>query len=228
MRYFILLLLIIIGCSTSNKTSETANNYTSNGWLIPISPTDTTYTNYFNVQPTTTPDGWAITYWVKNDSTQYTDAYIQWEKGGVKRMYSYPHVLEYRGQFMPQFLAENSTHIFMNHACATDCWAILVFPKNNTDKAIDFENILGFDAELGQVVTRTYFINDEIVRDGELIVTATNLTKDVTKSVTFKNKDYSIGNAMLDTVIFKGDKIIVNWEFYTEDEEFKETQVITF
>jgi hypothetical protein len=224
MKYLIILALIAIGCSTS----KTINGHEAITNLIPISPADTSYTNYFNVQPTTTPDGWQITYLVNNDTTRYTDAYIQWEKGGVKGLHAYPHVLEYRGQFMPQFLEENSTHIFMEHACATDCRAILALPKNNSNKAIDFENILGFDAKLGQVVTRTYFNNDEIVTDGELIVTATDLTKGITKSVTFKYKDYSIGNAMLDTVMFKGDRILINWEFYTEDKEFKETQVITF
>jgi len=220
MKYFIILLLVIIGCSTPKTISgkEPTN-------LIAISPTDTTYTNYFNVQPTTTPDGWDITYWVKNDSTRYTDVYIQWEKGGVKRMYSYPHVLEYRGQFMPQFLAENSNHIFMDHACATDCWAILALPKNNSDKAIDFEGILGYDFNLNQLVCRNY--ND----DNRLMVTATDLKRHKTKSVIFKNRYYStdIGYAPLDTIIFEGDRVIIDCGFFnTDGETVRERQTIRF
>ncbi|KOS06772.1 hypothetical protein AM493_12620 [Flavobacterium akiainvivens] len=231
MKYISLLFIVLLAaCGQPSLLSDNikAQLPDSTDQFIPIADTDTTYTNYYNVQPVTTPHGWNITYMVKNDSTRFTDAYIQWQKGNVKRVYKYPHVLEYRGQFMPQFLDETDTHIFMDHACATECRAILALPKNNKDKAIDFESVLGFNTKLGQVVTRTFFINDEIVRDGKLIIEATDLTKGITKSVTFKNTDYSVGNAMMDTVIFKGDRILVKWEFYSEDEEFTETQVIQF
>jgi hypothetical protein len=231
MKYIsLLLILLFMACGQPTLLSDNTKAPLPkiDGQLVPIVVTDTAYTNYYNIQPVTTPGGWAITYMVKNDSTRFTDAYIQWQKDDVKRVYKYEHVLEYRGQFMPQFSDENSSHIFMDHACATDCRALLALPKNTHEKAVDFVNVLGFDTKLGQVVTRTFFINNEIVRDGELIIKATDLTKGITKSVTFKNRDYSIGNAMLDTVIFKGDRILVKWEFYTEDEEFAETQVIQF
>ncbi|MES2487512.1 MAG: hypothetical protein V4581_16395 [Bacteroidota bacterium] len=221
MKYLCLLLLIIIGCSTS-KQSFTSGNHQGNEWLIPISPSDTSYTNYFNVQPTTTPDGWAITYWVKNDTTRFTDAYIQWQKGDVKRVWKYPHVLEFRPSFLPTFMTEDKYYIYMEHWCATECQALLVLPKNAHEKAVDFEDILGHDIRLGQIV---YRIPTET--DGELVITATDLKRQVTKSVTFKNKYYSPINAMQDSLIFKGDRIIINWEFFTED-EVKETQIITF
>lgn len=226
-KYISLLLLLFVACG---KPAFLSNNVgaplpKSDEQLVPIADTDTAYTNYFNMQPIVTRNGWNITYMVKKDSTRFTDAYIQWQKGDIKRVYKYPHVLEFRGQFMPQFLDETSTHIFMDHACATDCWAILALPKNNTDKPVDFEKILGFDARFGQVVYREF---DPHFDEGRLVVSATDLGRGVTKSVIFKNRDFSIGNAMLDTIIFKGDRIIVSWEFYNEDEEFKETQVIAF
>jgi hypothetical protein len=217
----IIILFFSISCrQPKNVTHETL---TAIEGLVPISTNDTSYTNYFNVQKETTPNGWEISYMVKNDTTRYTDAYIQWKKGGIVRVYKYAHVLKYRGQFMPQFLQETETYIFMDHACATECWAILALPKNNTAKAIDFEDILGFNFDLGQIVYKNY------TKDDKLKITATDFNRNKTKSVIFKNKYYSLGSMPLDTLIFKGDRIQIDCDFFDKDGvTIEETHTIKF
>jgi hypothetical protein len=225
MKYTILtFLIIILGCSTTKNTNgKILNQYQGNAQLVPIAANDTSYTNYFNVKPGVTPNGWQIRYMVKNDTTCYTDAYIQWEKDDLKRVVKCSNVLTYRGAFMPQFLDETKTHIFMDHWCATDCMAVLVLPKNATDEAIDFEAILAYNFDLGRLVCTDY--SD----DNKLIVHATDLNRKKTKSVTFKNPYYSLGNAPVDTIIFKGNRIIIDCDFFDKDgETIKEEHVIKF
>jgi hypothetical protein len=228
MKYISLLLIALLAaCGRHSLLSDNAEVPLpkSAGQLMSIADTDTAYTNYFNMQPMVTPDGWNITYMVKNDSTRFTDAYIQWQKGNVKRVYKYPHVLEYRGQFMPQFLDETSTHIFMGHACATDCRAILALPKNNTGKAVDFTAVIGYDLNLNRIVCKGHS------NYNRLKAVATDLNRHKTKSVTFKSPFYSmdIGYAPTDTIIFESDRIIISCDFFDADgETVRETQVIQF
>ncbi len=227
MKYICLLLIILLtACGQHSLISDhiEAPLPKSDGQLVPIADTDTAYTNYYNMQPVTTPRGWNITYMVKNDTTRFTDAYIQWQKDDVKRVYKYEHVLEYRGQFMPQYLDENSDYIFMEHACATDCRAILALPKNNQEAAIDFEAVLGYDFNLNRIVCKGYTNNNR------LKAVATDLNQHKTKSVTFKSSFYSmdIGYAPTDTIIFEKDRIIMSYDFFDDGETIRETQVITF
>lgn len=228
MKYIsLLLILLVAACGQPALVSGhlEAPHSQGDGQLVPIADTDTAYTNYYNMQPATTPRGWNITYMVKNDSTRFTDAYIQWQKGDVKRVYKYPHVLEYRGQFMPQFSDENSNYIFMEHACATDCRAILALPKNNKEEAVDFEAVLGYDFSLNRILCRAYTNNNR------LKAVATDLNRHKTKSVTFKSPFYSIdiGYAPTDTIIFEKDMVIIKYEFFDADgDTVVEQQVIKF
>ncbi len=221
-----LLLLLIAGCSlyknSSGKTYDAAA-FTDSGGLIPIAANDTSYTNYFNVRDTVSRDGWKIHYMVKDDSTRHTDAYIQWTKGDVKRVYKYNNVLQYRGSFMPRMVEESDTHIFMEHWCATDCIAVLVLPKNGLDDALDIEAVIDYHLKFGQFVYREYKDN------GAIAATAIDLARRKKKSVTFKNKTYSLGNSFVKSIVFKGDSIVIEGEFFDPDgETVKEVQTIRF
>ncbi len=226
MKYVVILFLLITGCShyknSSGKTYD-ASAFTGSERLIPIAANDTSYTNYFNVRDTVTRDGWKIKYMVKDDPTRYIDTYIQWEKGDVKRVYKYNNVLQFRGSFMPQTIGENDTHIFMEHWCATDCMAVLVLPKNSKDEALDIEAIIDYHPVLGQFVYREYKDN------GTVAATAIDLKRKKKKSVTFKNKTYSLGNSFVENIAFEGDSIIIEGGFFDPDgETVKETQTIRF
>lgn len=221
-----LLLLLITGCSlyknSSGKTYN-ASDFTGTEQLVPIAASDTTYTNYFNVRDAISRDGWKIQYLVKDDATRYTDAYIQWQKGDVKRVYKYNNVLQYRGSFMPQLLDESDTHIFMEHWCATDCMAVLVLPKNGFDDALDIEEVIDYHLAYGQFVYR------EDNTDGTITATAIDLKRRKRKSVTFKNKTYSMGNSFAESIVFKDDSIVIVGEFFDKDgETVTETQIIMF
>ncbi|MGQ2984485.1 hypothetical protein [Flavobacterium sp.] len=226
MKYLIFLLLLITGCSlyrNSSGKTYSAGAFTGAHRLIPIAANDTSYTNYFNVRDTTTRDGWKIQYLVMDDATRHTDAYIQWEKGDVKRVYRYNNVLQYRGSFMPQLLEESDTHIFMEHWCATDCMAVLALPKNGRDDAMDIEAIIDHNLRSGQFVYREYKDN------GAIAATAIDLKRRKKRSVTFKNKIYSMGNSFVKSIIFKGSSIVIEGEFFDKDgETVKEVQTIRF
>jgi hypothetical protein len=226
MKYIFLLLLLISGCSiykNSSGNTYDASNFTGPERLVPIAAHDTSYTNYFDMHDTITRDGWKIRYMVKDDSTRYTDAYIQWEKGDVKRVYKYNNVLHYRGSFMPQLLEESDTHIFMEHWCATDCMAVLALPKNGRDDAMDIEAVIDYSLESGQFVCREYKDN------GAIAATAIDLKRRKKRSVTFKNKIYSMGNSFAESIVFKGDSIVIAGEFFDKDgETVKEVQTIRF
>lgn len=223
---YIFLLLLITGCSLyKNNSGKTynASDFTGAERLVPIAANDTSYTNYFNVRDTVTRDGWKIRYMVKDDATRYTDAYIQWEKGNVKRVYKYNNVLQFRGSFMPQMVEESETHIFMEHWCATDCMAVLVLPKNDADGALDIEAVIDYRLKSGQIVYREYKDN------GAIAATAIDLKRRKKKSVTFKNKTYSMGNSFVESIVFKGDNIVIEGEFFDKDgETVKEVQTIWF
>jgi hypothetical protein len=79
----------------------------------------------------TTPKGWDIKYFVKNDSTKDRDIYISCEKNGVKTLYFYPKVLTFRTYFLPTFSQETEEYIYFEYGCATDCGAVLAFSKKN-------------------------------------------------------------------------------------------------
>lgn len=214
------------GCSlyqnSSGKTYD-ADAFKGAERLIPIASNDTSYTNYFDVRDTVTRDGWKIQYLVMDDATRHTDAYIQWEKGDVKRVYKYNNVLQYRGSFMPQLLNESDTHIFMEHWCATDCMAVLVLPKYGRDDAMDIEAIIDHNLRSGQFVYREYKDN------GAIAATAIDLKRRKKRSVTFKNKTYSPGNSFVKSIVFNGDIIVIEGEFFDKDgETVKEVQTMRF
>jgi hypothetical protein len=224
-----ILLLVLTACGQTGETIviDSPPARPATGKLIPIDFKDSLYYDLASyARDTVTNDGWKISYLVKDDTTRYNDLYIQWEKGAIKRLYKDGDVLLVRRYFIPDLSNENKTHIFLEHACATGCWAVLVLPKDSSTEPKDFEALFDYNIDLGQVVYRKY---DE---DDSLAVSATDLERGITKSVTYKNKGFSLGSDMapLDTLIFKGDRVIIDCGVYDlkQDKNIVERQVIKF
>jgi hypothetical protein len=231
MKYVVfILLLLLTACGQTDErilknTSPTKN---ATGKLIPINFKDSMYLDVAGyAHDTVTKGGWKISYLVKDDTTHYNDLYIQWEKGRVKRVYKDSDVLLMKPYFIPVLSGENKTHIFLEHACATGCSAVLVLPKDSKADVDDFEAVFGYNVALGQVVYRNSSGEDT------LSVSAIDINKSIEKSVVFKNKNrnyiFPSYSAFSDTLIFKGDKVIIDCEVNDENgKEIIERQVIRF
>ena len=185
------------------------------GKLIPIDFADK---NYFEVEDkakdTITNDGWIIKYFVKDDSTKYRDIYIQWTKGKRTGLYCGFDDLLMRRYFIPQFMGENDSYIFLTHGCATDCSALLALSKDNVPTAQDFAYVFSYNIKNGQLVSTPEYKKDT------LQVSVVDLNRKQEKVVVFKNicnstaKDGSIDSVHFDknyislfaTLIDKNDK----------------------
>ena len=226
----VIFLLFIIGCDKANsilpeKQLKVAELDTEE--LIPIDFKDTTYQDVaMFAKDTITGDGWRIKYLVKDDSTRYTDIYIQWEKGNIKRVKNCGNVLEMRRYFIPGFVKDNQDYLFFEHGCATGCSAVLTLPKNVKDAAEDFNFILDYRIDKGQIV----FIDEESFSSDTLSISATDLKKHITKTSKFKNRcSMTMENSCINTVIFKHKEIIIAGTFIDKyGNNVKEVRSIEF
>jgi len=210
LRVFIIFLLFSIGCDKANsilpqKPSKVRKRDT--GELLPINFKDTIYQDVaIFAKDTITGDGWKIKYLVKDDSTRYTNIYIQWEKGSINRVTNCGNVLEMRRYFIPGFVKDNQDYLFFEHGCATGCTAVLILPKNGNDAVDDFNFVLDYKVSDSQIV----YVNEDSFSSNSLSITATDLIKRVTKSTLFKNRcSMTMGNSCIDTVIFNHNRILV-------------------
>jgi len=206
---FMILLLLFFGCEQSNsilpKIIKSKNR--DSGKFIPMNFKDTMYYDAaMYARDTITGDGWKINYLVKDDSTRYTDIYIQWEKDNIKRVTNCGNVLEMRRYFIPGFVKDNKDYLFFEHGCATGCMAVLTLPKNVIDAVEDFNFVLDYKVSDNQIV----FIDEESFSSDTLSISATDLKKHITKSTSFKNRcSMTMGNSCIDTIIFKNNRILV-------------------
>jgi len=189
-----LILFILFSCNAGKKNSSrenpaaskspTTKPYTGTGKLIAINFNDTNYVdvNRYAID-TTTQDGWSIKYLIKDDSSRYSDIYIEWSKNKSKGLYHFPDVLTFRRYFIPIFKGENKNHLFFTHACATHCRAVLALSKENSPKSREFISIANFNIPNGQLV-----YTPEKDYEEQFVVAIADLNKGIEKNVVFKNK----------------------------------------
>lgn len=132
--------------------------------IRPIFDTEDNFEYASLTKDITTPKGWEIKYFVKNDSTKDRDIYISCEKNGVKTLYFYPKVLTFRTYFLPTFSQETEEYIYFEYGCATDCGAVLVFSKKDYTFS-SFSRIIETDLKLDLLVLMT---NNTYQRETEL------------------------------------------------------------
>jgi len=210
MKYLIVL-LFVLGCSqpkdTALKVPATGEDKIAEK-LIAIDVTDTVYGDARTfAKDIITADGWKIEYLVKDDSTRYTDVYIRWKKGDIKRIYKSDQALQMRSYFIPSFAEESKTHLFFEHGCATGCLAILALPKNSTNRPTKFDAVIDYNAKMGLIVNRINYGDDP------LIVGVTNLNRNKTKLVKFKRICSSLVGTCIDTIVFSNKNITVKGGF---------------
>jgi hypothetical protein len=210
--YIILLILAFLGC-THSMTNTKKNIGT--GLLIPIDFNDSIFKDFkMSIKDTNLISGWSIKYFVKDDSTKYKDLYIEWSKGNYKGNWFGKSIFELRDMFIPQFEGEDSTCIYMTHACATDCSGVLILRKENHPTYIDYLSVVSFDILKSQILYVTDKSNDYSV----LQIALADLKKKKEHLINFNHKCTGVfKSSYIDTVIFGFDKTIIRANFESKN-----------
>lgn len=198
------LFTIACGQSSIDARKNSGNKHVfGTGKLVPIDLSDTIYKEFRRYAiDTSTIDGWKINYLVKDDSTKYTDLYIQWTKNSDTGIYFMGDVLLMRPYFIPIFVGENKSRLFLSHGCATTCSAILVLSKDSVLNGIDFPYVINYDIKNGQLV----YIPEKSYTLDTLEVSVVDLFRAKEKSIVFDNIcDLRPEEGCIDSVCFDKD-----------------------
>lgn len=215
--------------AVKSKRALAVRKYIGSGKLIPIDFTDKNYEEVgYYAKDTITTNGWAIKYLIKDDSTRYDDLYIIWEKKGRKGIYSFKDVLHFRRYFIPVYKGENDNHLFLTHACATTCKAVLTFSTTRKPICREFISMVDYNISKGEVV----YVSDSGNLQGKLEVTVCNLKNNIEKYVVFNNIPLNIEAAQnIDSVVFKKNRVklfanMIDKGDKTKMKMIKETQIV--
>ena len=109
-------LILGVSCTTKEKTTKTEPIYIGTGELISIDYSIEEYKHLESyTQDTLLESGWLIEYFVKDDSTRFRDIYLRWSKDGKEGFDAHFHVLELPTYFIPDYIGENNTHVFLEY-----------------------------------------------------------------------------------------------------------------
>ena len=221
--------IIFVNCQQSNNRIIDGQIIEPKGELIAIDFQDSIYDSLLPLyaKDTVTKDGWSIKYFVKNNSTRYDDIYIQCSKGNLIGIFHGENLLQYRLYFIPEFVRETNSYIYFTHGCATDCWAILAFSKDNTSKYTDYERVVDYNLDFEQIlyVTDRSYKNEEDIYDLALV----DLKNNKTHSITYNNLCRSVYKpSCIDTVIFGQKQVIIKTSLLNikKEEDTIETKII--
>jgi len=198
MKYLVVFVLFLVSCKKSgtSKTEERQNvkvgdtlhntpakkDAAAYGALIPYDEKDDPEPHHSrSIQDTVTPNGWKITYLVKNDSTQHKDLYIQWSKGGVKRTYRGSILLDLQSYFTPVFKTDTKDYIYMKCEVRGGD-ALLILPKDATTPERNFSYVVGYSAEFAQVA----YIPESSYSLEEMTIEACDIKSGKIQSVQFR------------------------------------------
>ena len=232
--YIILIItgVILAACGQKNSNQILTADIQDSAWSGKLIQIDFSDTNYFDlriwIKDTITPDGWTIKYLVKDDSTKYNDLYIECSKDKIKGTFYGSDLLQMRRYFIPIFAGETKTHLYLTHACATDCSAVLTFSKDSTRQFKDYHRVIDYNINFGQIlyVTDSCYVNEDKIYDLALI----DLSKNKLHRITFNNICSAVYKpACIDTVIFSESKVVIKTtlrESFKTEKEIKQTKII--
>jgi hypothetical protein len=232
--YIILVIstVFFIACGQSgNKQSITNDNQIleQTGELIKIDFSDTSYI-YLQIyaEDTVTSDGWAIEYFVKDDSSRYNDIYIKCSKGNFTGTFCGEDLLLFRRYFIPKFVGETESFIYFSHGCATDCSALLVFSKDNTSRFKDFMPVVDYSIDFNQVlcIAGSSYENEDTIYELALV----DLTNDEIHKIVYSNICLSAYKlTCIDNVIFSKTQVAITTtlkESIDSEQEITQTRII--
>lgn len=240
----VILMVLFAGCLDSKKNAVRSNSdavaavsahpvkaYVGTGKLIPINFKDSDYVDVAHyAKDTVTNGGWSVKYLVKDDSTRYRDIYIQWQKGDRKGIYTFEEVLEFRRYFIPVYKGESENHLFLTHACATSCEAVLTLSKEKKPESRTFVTVAGFSIPDAQIV----FVSDAAYNEKKFSVSVIDLNKNIEKVVAFKNRQlFNEPDQNIDSIAFGRSEVklfatLIDKNDQSRKKTVRETQVVRF
>jgi hypothetical protein len=194
------------------------------GRLTPIDYNDPVYAGVGSyAQDTITKDGWTLRYFVRDDSTRYTDIYIEWSKGNQRGLFYGEDILEMRRYFIPIYTGENATHIFLKHGCATDCAAVLVLGKDSTLSHTDYLQVVDYSIPYGKVV----YVSDSSAYDMRMELFAVDLQSGSKRRLLFDNLCFtaSFKEQCVDTVRFSKNAVAIGATLTDVNDEERERKI---
>lgn len=178
---------------------------------------------------TITETNWKIEYLVKNDSTIDKDIYIKVSKNKFKNTFKGTKLLEYRRYFIPTLFYETQNEIIFKHGCATECSALTLISKQNTEKMEEYINVVDFNKDQNILIylTDSTFTNEDKMFQLEII----NLNTRKKSRLTLKNICTPVlKTSCIDTIIYKPSgriEIITSLrENFNEVKNIKKTNLI--
>lgn len=213
------LIFVILGCQNIDKSKpestiqdvEELEISNQDGSLISVDSIDfEMYPDLFDlrtcIKDTITTSNWNIEYFVKNDSTIDKDIYIKISKNKFENIYKGESLLEFRRYFIPTYLSETEDEMILEHGCATDCSAITLISKKDTNLSEVFTHVIDFNEErkiLIHITDSTYTNEAEMFQ-----LEAINLNSDKRSNLTLRNICTDVYKAScIDTIIYKTDEI---------------------
>lgn len=190
---------------------------------LPLDPHDSMYLGKRDYAcDTLTDGGWKIEYLVKNDSSRYSDLYIRWSDGKSSRLYAMASVLDLRDYFIPTYVGENETHLFLEHACASECNALLLLPKSSGSDVKSFVKVCDYNIGRGIVVYDT--LPGYEWNRFELMVA--DLQQNTEKTARFSHLCYSeFGGNCLDSIVYHPQKVDLHATLTDVNDPDREKQI---
>lgn len=229
---FPFVLVFFVACTTNENEKKSLKQNQDSGNSADLIKIDFNDSHYLEMDPyandTITSDGWSIEYFVKDDSTKYSDLYLKCSKENRVGVYHGANLLEFRRYFIPFFAGENNEFIFFTQACATDCSSILVFSKDSTLAFRNFKHIVDYSIPYNQIlyVTDSTYKHENKIYELALV----NLSDGKTHKIAYSNLCLATFKpSCVDTVIFNRKETIIKTRLlnnYETEFDIQQTEII--
>jgi hypothetical protein len=118
--------------------------------FVPRTRQDTAYVDI--PADTITPRRTFLRYRVTQDSCCSDNVYLQWGNPTWQRTYLARSVRTYRSYFTPMLVQETPDYLVLWQGCATDCFALLFLPLNQTEPPQNIDDVVGYNLQNYTVV----------------------------------------------------------------------------
>lgn len=153
-----------------------------------------------------------VKYLISADSCCLDNIYINWGNDTINRLMIIPTVRQFRSYFTPSLKFEADEYLILEHGCATDCWAVLFLPLNNSGSPVDVFDIVKYNPQNYTVVR---MIEHYDARNEHEFLEAINVKTGKVKRIIFEFSGIASRQVgLINTCIITNDKIHLVAELY--------------